>query len=231
MEYINNPTSFNKAEDGSFLLPIPVSTIIDALNHRECKSESKIVPIPESIVKELMNRKQDYNEIETIKNKNQDYLISQNAKQSSEEDSKEYIVEKIIDKCHDDDGKVYYSIQWKGYDEKYNSWEPLENVKNCMDLVEEFEKIKEAHETSNYSPSFINKPGKKKILKEKFICHTCNLVFGKSKELQEHDYIQHFLKARKFKNAFKDNCRHCIWIRSHDLKKKQNTCPFCERQL
>ena len=142
-----------------------------------------------------------------------------------------YIVEKVIDKCKADDGDIYFLIKWKGYDEKYNTWESLEHVKNCMDLVVEFEETKGAHENSNYSPLFSDKPGKKKILKENLTCHSCNLIFEELKELQAHDYMQHFVNAHKFKNAFKNNCRHCNWIRSHDMKKKQKTCPFCERQL
>lgn len=54
----------------------------------------------------------------------------------------EYDVEKILDSKHDrryKDG-ILYLVCWKGYDQGHDSWEPLANVKNSMELVEEFHK-------------------------------------------------------------------------------------------
>ena len=52
---------------------------------------------------------------------------------------KEYEVEKILDrqerKC-----KTNYLVKWKGYTAEKNIWEGLENLKNVMKKVEEFEK-------------------------------------------------------------------------------------------
>lgn len=56
----------------------------------------------------------------------------------------EYVVEKIIDKRIDSQGAVFYRVKWEGYNEI--SWEPLEHLSNCPELIEQFEadlKVKE----------------------------------------------------------------------------------------
>lgn len=57
---------------------------------------------------------------------------------SKSEEEKEYLVEHIIKK-RIKKGKVEYLLKWKGYSDKYNSWEPKRNL-NCEELIEEFEK-------------------------------------------------------------------------------------------
>ncbi|KAJ7517351.1 hypothetical protein O6H91_21G020100 [Diphasiastrum complanatum] len=37
-------------------------------------------------------------------------------------------------------GQVQYSVKWRGWTEKYNTWEPYEHVKDCADILEEFER-------------------------------------------------------------------------------------------
>ena len=59
-------------------------------------------------------------------------------------ENEEFAVEKIIEKHLSPDGNVQYLIKWKGYDEKDNSWEPIENL-HCDDLIEEFEKNQIKH--------------------------------------------------------------------------------------
>ena len=52
---------------------------------------------------------------------------------------KEYEVEKILDK-QERRGKTKYLVKWKEYIVEENTWEELENLKNAMEKVEEFEK-------------------------------------------------------------------------------------------
>ena len=60
---------------------------------------------------------------------------------SSEPGTLEYEVAEIIGKKRLK-RKIYYLVTWKGYPEEETSWEPLENLKNCKDLVEEFEQAR-----------------------------------------------------------------------------------------
>lgn len=57
----------------------------------------------------------------------------------------EYIVENIVSRKISR-GKVFYEVKWKDYDEIFNTWEPLSNLKNSMNLVSEFEDKYEQNE-------------------------------------------------------------------------------------
>ena len=52
---------------------------------------------------------------------------------------KKYEVEKILDRRKRRE-KLKYLVRWKGYTGEEDTWEGLENLKNVMDLVEEFKK-------------------------------------------------------------------------------------------
>jgi len=52
---------------------------------------------------------------------------------------KEYEVEEILDR-QERRGKMRYLVKWKRYMAEENTWEGLENLKNTMEKVEEFEK-------------------------------------------------------------------------------------------
>jgi len=52
---------------------------------------------------------------------------------------KEYEVEKILDR-RERRGKLKYLVRWKSYTREEDTWEGLQNLKNVMDLVEEFKK-------------------------------------------------------------------------------------------
>jgi len=52
---------------------------------------------------------------------------------------KKYEVEEILDK-QERRGKTKYLVKWKGYMAEENIWEGLENLKNAIEKIEEFEK-------------------------------------------------------------------------------------------
>ena len=52
---------------------------------------------------------------------------------------KEYEVEEILDR-QERRGRTKYLVKWKGYTAEENTWEELENLKNAMEKIEEFEK-------------------------------------------------------------------------------------------
>ncbi|XP_050056287.1 chromobox protein homolog 5-like isoform X2 [Aphis gossypii] len=60
-----------------------------------------------------------------------------NKKNECEGQEEEYDVEKILDK-RSTYGIVEYFLKWKDYDDSYNSWEPMENMK-CDGLIASFE--------------------------------------------------------------------------------------------
>ena len=103
-----------------------------------------------------------------IDNKQQDLLINNvesvnrnenhNVEIKDVDEEEEFVVEKIIDKRKGPHGKLQYLIKWKGYEDKDNSWEPIDNI-YCDDLIAEFEneqsknkvilKVKEENFTDN----------------------------------------------------------------------------------
>ena len=54
---------------------------------------------------------------------------------------KEYEVEEILDRQERRD-KTKYLVKWKGYIAEENTWEGIENLKNAMEKIKEFEKGK-----------------------------------------------------------------------------------------
>lgn len=66
------------------------------------------------------------------------------ATNTDDEESREYIIEKILDKKIDSKGFVRYLVKWQGYSSKDNSWEPIENLAECDKAMQEYE-ISRAH--------------------------------------------------------------------------------------
>jgi hypothetical protein len=49
----------------------------------------------------------------------------------------EYEVEKILD-IRINRGKRQYKVKWKGYGENENTWEPIENLEHCKEMIEKY---------------------------------------------------------------------------------------------
>ena len=69
-----------------------------------------------------------------------DKRVGRNGKEKKSNTNDEFVVEQVIDKRMGRNGKVKYLLKWKGYGEKYNTWEPEENL-SCTDLIKAFECI------------------------------------------------------------------------------------------
>ncbi len=52
--------------------------------------------------------------------------------------SETYTVEKILAKRMNN-GKIEYLIKWEGYSIKETTWEPMKNLKNVAEMIDEYE--------------------------------------------------------------------------------------------
>lgn len=66
-------------------------------------------------------------------------MSSQSGSEFVEYDSECYEVECIRER-RIFKGKKQYFIKWKDWDEKYNTWEPIENLQTVLGMVNAFEK-------------------------------------------------------------------------------------------
>ncbi|KRT78627.1 hypothetical protein AMK59_7866, partial [Oryctes borbonicus] len=64
--------------------------------------------------------------------------MSRSSKKGDSGEPEEYTVEKIIDKRYDAKGNIEYLLKWIGYDDKDNTWEPVDNL-DCPNLIATFE--------------------------------------------------------------------------------------------
>ena len=75
----------------------------------------------------------------------------------------EYFVEKILDKKKYKD--VWkYKVKWVGFSLDECTWEPIENLQTCIELIEEFDRKRETTKLNCKSPEKTKKI--KKIIKE-----------------------------------------------------------------
>ncbi|KAH6608984.1 chromo domain [Trichoderma cornu-damae] len=61
---------------------------------------------------------------------------------SSEPEEQEWEVERIVgSKLDKTTLEHWYKVKWKGYTNKFNTWELKRNLANCKDLVDEYEEM------------------------------------------------------------------------------------------
>ena len=70
--------------------------------------------------------------------------ITNDAPKSGAESDNNWEVEKILNKRTNPNGQVMYLLKWKGYERKYNSWEPEGALDGCPKLVKQFSKERRA---------------------------------------------------------------------------------------
>ena len=133
---------------------------------------------------------------EDIVEEKEKYLQQSNKLNDEEE---EYNVERIIDKHYDINGQVFYLVKWKGYQEKDNTWEPIENL-YCENLIEEFEIAYEANDdfVDNEHPND----------EETHLGEKVHQKFGTSKQLTRHGKL-HDKKHSILKSDVNYKCHLC----------------------
>ena len=47
---------------------------------------------------------------------------------ATDEEGEEYVVEKIVDRKMNRNGKVEYLLKWKGYENEDNTWKPQKQI-------------------------------------------------------------------------------------------------------
>ena len=88
--------------------------------------------------------------------------------EEEEEEEEEYEVEDILD-FWVENGKRKYLIKWRGYKEK--TWEPLSNITNCDDILEEFHKQVEKDAKKALIINSRDKAYFEAVRKHKIQCH------------------------------------------------------------
>ena len=94
--------------------------------------------------------------------KNKQIFIDETDIDAHEDPNHEYEVEAILDKTYKE-GKLHYFVKWKGYDETWNTWEPIDILK-CPLVIKDFEK---ALKLKQLNPEKEVVPEKKKVQKRR----------------------------------------------------------------
>ena len=66
------------------------------------------------------------------------HLSKQLQSPEDEEEQQEFEVEEVHDK-RQEKGQLYYLVKWKNFDSSANSWEPINNLIHCREMIKEFE--------------------------------------------------------------------------------------------
>ena len=81
---------------------------------------------------------------------------------TSDEDDKEYVVEKILNHNLRSDGSTYFLVKWLGYPDSASTWEPEYNLTNVQNLIQEYKKrafrVKQKKVRGKQDVVYIRKP-------------------------------------------------------------------------
>ena len=144
--------------------------------------------------------------------------------QQNSDNDEEYSVEKIVDKRQSSDGDIEYLLKWKGFSDKYNTWEPKRNL-FCDDIIEIFEK--------DYKDSQVVTDLRSKQY-QKLSCDQCPKTFRRTHVLDWHKYRAHdgTKPEKKLKCTLCDKAYYTkkainehISVIHEGIK---NQCEFCE---
>lgn len=64
---------------------------------------------------------------------------------SADHKGNDYEIVAIIDHDEPEPGELVFRIKWRGYDERYNSWEPLRMLDNCGEMLRAYRDEKGLH--------------------------------------------------------------------------------------
>ncbi len=123
----------------------------------------------------------------------------------------EYVVQKILAKKEYPTPK--YLVKWEGYDIKESTWEPLENLFNAMDLVDDFEKseaiIKNEKELKKQKEYLLSQKTNRKNIFDENDNHSNHSNNNDKKNYQENNYWDHpenkYLNRSKSKQSKQNN--------------------------
>ncbi|KTW26326.1 hypothetical protein T552_02811 [Pneumocystis carinii B80] len=77
-------------------------------------------------------------------------------------DGEIYEVERICEEFIQEDGNILYRISWKGYSEDFDTWEPIENLIDCENALEDWNRLKNSTALKKKQTLVTNKYVKKR---------------------------------------------------------------------
>ena len=111
-----------------------------------------------------------------------------------------YYIEKILDR-RKANNRYEYKIKWEGYPMSQSTWEPVENLKTAIELVEEYDKLHplKVNKKDTQKKQFL---GKKKYLKKSEKKQILDVTEEKTEGGQEKEKIEKINITEEEKQPF-----------------------------